>query len=98
MPLPALSACLISLAVVQRLTRSGLLDIMGQDCIRAARTRGLPERVVVCRRAVRSVVPPVVNISGLQVGFLLGHVEEGTARRAAEARVRELEARLRESR
>ena len=71
-PLPALSACLISLAVVLRLTRSGLLDIMGQDYIRAARARGLPERIVVYRHAVRSVIPPVVNISGLQVGFLFG--------------------------
>ena len=71
-PLPALSASLISLAVVLRLTRSGLLDILGQDYIRAARARGLPERVVVYRHAVRSVVPPVVNISGLQVGFLFG--------------------------
>ncbi len=71
-PLPAISACLISLAVILRLTRSGLLDILGQDYIRAARARGLPERRVVYRHAVRSVIPSVVNISGLQVGFLFG--------------------------
>ena len=71
-PLPALSACLISLAVILRLTRSGLLDILGQDYIRAARARGLPERTVIYRHAVRSIIPPVVNISGLQVGFLFG--------------------------
>ena len=71
-PLPAISACLISLAVILRLTRSGLLDILGQDYIRAARARGLPEHKVVYRHAVRSVIPSVVNISGLQVGFLFG--------------------------
>jgi len=71
-PLPAIATSLISLAVILRLTRSGLLDIMGQDYIRAARARGLPERRVVYRHAVRSIVPPVVNISGLQVGFMFG--------------------------
>lgn len=71
-PLPALSASLISLAVIFRLTRSGMLDVMGQDYIRAARARGLPERRVVYRHAVRSIIPPIVNISGLQVGFLFG--------------------------
>ena len=71
-PLPAIATSLISLAVILRLTRSGLLDIMGQDYIRAARARGLPERRVVYRHAVRSIIPPVVNISGLQVGFMFG--------------------------
>ena len=71
-PLPALSASLISMAVILRLTRSGLLDILGQDYIRAARARGLSRRRVVYKHAVRSIVPPVVNISGLQVGFLFG--------------------------
>ena len=71
-PLPAISAGLISMAVILRLTRSGLLDILGQDYIRAARARGLPRRRVVYKHAVRSIVPSVVNISGLQVGFLFG--------------------------
>jgi peptide/nickel transport system permease protein len=72
LPLPAISAALVSLAVVFRLTRSGLLDIMGQDYIRAARARGLPERRVVRSYAVRMLVPAIVNISGLQVGFIFG--------------------------
>ena len=71
-PLPAVSAALISMAVILRLTRSGLLDILGQDYIRAARARGLSQRRVMYRHAVRSVIPPVVNISGLQVGFIFG--------------------------
>lgn len=72
LPLPAISAALVSLAVVFRLTRSGLLDIMGQDYVRAARARGLSEHRVVRTYAVRMLVPAVVNISGLQVGFIFG--------------------------
>jgi peptide/nickel transport system permease protein len=72
LPLPAISAALVSLAVVFRLTRSGLLDIMGQDYVRAARARGLPEHRVVRSYAVRMLVPAIVNISGLQVGFIFG--------------------------
>ena len=72
LPLPAVSASLVSLAVVCRLTRSNLLDILGQDYIRAARARGLPERRIVWSYAVRMLVPSIVNISGLQVGFIFG--------------------------
>ena len=69
-PLPAISASLISLAVILRLTRSGLLDVLGQDYIRAAEARGLPRRKIIYLHAVRSIVPSVVNICGLQVGFI----------------------------
>lgn len=72
LPLPALSASVVSLAVIFRLTRSGIIDIMGQDYIRAARARGLREGRIVFRHATRSVLPAVVNISGLQVGFIFG--------------------------
>jgi peptide/nickel transport system permease protein len=54
------------------MTRSGLLDQLGQDYVRAARARGLPERVIVYKHGVRSILPGVINISGLQVGFLFG--------------------------
>lgn len=72
LPLPAFAASLVSLAVVFRLTRSGLLDVMGQDYIRAARARGIRESRIVRSYAVRMLVPAVVNISGLQVGFIFG--------------------------
>ena len=71
-PLPATSAALISMAVILRLARSGLLDILGQDYIRAARARGLSQSRVIYRHAVRSIIPSMVNISGLQVGFIFG--------------------------
>jgi peptide/nickel transport system permease protein len=71
-PLPAFSASLVSLAVIFRLTRSGLIDVTQTDYIRAARARGVPERRLLFRHAMRSVLPTLVNISGLQVGFIFG--------------------------
>jgi peptide/nickel transport system permease protein len=72
LPLPAFSASLVSMAVIFRLTRSGLLEVMSQDYIRAARARGLSEVRVVRAYALRTLIPPVVNIAGLQVGFIFG--------------------------
>jgi peptide/nickel transport system permease protein len=71
-PLPAFSASVVSLAVIFRLTRAGVLDTMAQDHIRAARARGVPERTLIFRHAIRSILPAIVNISGLQVGFIFG--------------------------
>lgn len=71
-PLPAFSASLVSLAVIFRLTRASLIDIMSTDYIRAARARGVSESRLVFRHALRSVLPTLVNISGLQVGFIFG--------------------------
>jgi peptide/nickel transport system permease protein len=72
LPLPAFSASLVSMAVIFRLTRSGLLEVMSQDYIRAARARGLSEVRVVRTYALRTLIPPVVNIAGPQVGFIFG--------------------------
>lgn len=71
-PLPAFSASLVSLAVIFRLTRSSIIDVMGTDYIRAARARGISEKTLVFRHGLRSVIPTLVNISGLQVGFIFG--------------------------
>ena len=72
LPLPAFSASLVSLAVIFRLTRSGFLEVMNQDYIRAAKARGLPHGRIVGGYAVRSLIPAIVNISGLQIGFIFG--------------------------
>jgi peptide/nickel transport system permease protein len=72
LPLPALVTSLVSLSVIFRITRASLLDTLAQDYIRAARARGLPEARIVWRHAVRSVIPTVINISGLQIGFIFG--------------------------
>ena len=72
LPLPAFSASLVSLAVIFRLTRSGFLEVMNQDYIRAAKARGLSQGRIVRGYAVRSLIPGIVNISGLQIGFIFG--------------------------
>lgn len=71
-PLPAFSASLVSLAVIFRLMRASIIDVLATDYIRAARARGVPELRVVFQHALRAVLPTIVNISGLQVGFIFG--------------------------
>lgn len=70
--LPALTASLIPLVVIFRLARSGMMDQLAQQYIRAARARGLSERAVVLRHAMRHLIAPMVNISGLQIGVIFG--------------------------
>lgn len=59
-------------AVVSRMTRSTMLEVLNQDYIRTARAKGLMERVVVFRHALKNALLPVVTIVGLQYAFLLG--------------------------
>jgi len=69
--LPALSLGLIRAAVLARLTRSCMLEALGEDYIRTARSKGLGEKVVVYKHALRNALIPVVTILGLQMGELL---------------------------
>jgi ABC-type dipeptide/oligopeptide/nickel transport system permease component len=69
--LPSLSLGLISAGVVARLTRASMVEVMVQDYIRTARSKGLPEHVVVIRHALRNAVIPVLTILGLQFGAML---------------------------
>ena len=55
-----------------RFTRSSFVDILGDDFIRTARAKGLDERQVILRHALRNALIPVVTMMGLQFGFLLG--------------------------
>jgi peptide/nickel transport system permease protein len=59
-------------AVYARLLRGSLIDVMGEDYVRTARAKGLPERTVIRRHAVRSAITPIVTILALDVGVLLG--------------------------
>jgi peptide/nickel transport system permease protein len=70
--LPAIALGTIPLAIIARITRSSLLDVLGLDYVRTARAKGLDERRVVTRHALRNAMLPVVTIIGLQVGILLG--------------------------
>lgn len=69
--LPSLAVGTIPLAIIARLTRSSLLDVLGQDYVRTARAKGLTERVILLRHAFRNALIPIVTIVGLQVGSLL---------------------------
>ncbi len=69
--LPALSLGLIRAAVLTRLTRSGMLEALGEDYVRTARAKGLTENCVVYKHVFRNVLIPVVTILGLQIGELL---------------------------
>jgi peptide/nickel transport system permease protein len=59
-------------AFYARLLRSNLIDVMSQDYIRTARAKGLSERVVIWRHAVRAAITPIVTVLGLDIGVLLG--------------------------
>jgi peptide/nickel transport system permease protein len=69
--LPAIALGTIPMAIVARITRSSLLEVLGQDFVRTARAKGLNERGVVLRHATRNALLPVVTIIGLQIGGLL---------------------------
>ena len=69
--LPWTTAALLQSAIYTRLTRGSLLDVLGEDYVRTARAKGLPERRVVYRHALRSAVTPVVTQVGIDVGGAL---------------------------
>jgi peptide/nickel transport system permease protein len=69
--LPCVAVGTIPLAIIARMTRSSLLDILGQDYIRTARAKGLVERIVLIHHAMRNALIPIVTIVGLEVGGLL---------------------------
>jgi peptide/nickel transport system permease protein len=69
--LPAMALATIPMAIIARMTRSSLLDVLGLDYVRTARAKGLSERIVVMRHAVRNSLLPVVTIIGLSLGSLL---------------------------
>lgn len=72
MILPAVALATIPLAIIARITRSSLLEVMGKDYIRTARAKGAREGSVVRHHALRNALLPVVTIIGLQLGLLLG--------------------------
>jgi peptide/nickel transport system permease protein len=69
--LPALSLGLVRAAVLTRMTRSSMLEVLGEDYIRTAKSKGLPRRSVIYKHAFRNAIIPVITIIGLQAGDLL---------------------------
>jgi peptide/nickel transport system permease protein len=70
--LPALTLSALSIARTARMMRSSMLDALGQDYIRTARSKGLRERLVLYRHALKNSMIPVVTLIGIDVGYRLG--------------------------
>jgi peptide/nickel transport system permease protein len=70
--LPAVTLALPSLAMVARMTRSSVLDVLREDYVRTARAKGLAERLVVAKHALRNAAIPILTLLGLQAGQLMG--------------------------
>lgn len=70
--LPAMAVGTIPLAIIARMTRSSMLDVLGQDYVRTARAKGLPRIEVILKHALRNALLPLVTIIGLSLGSFLG--------------------------
>lgn len=70
--LPSVALGAIQMALIARMTRSSMLEVIRQDYIRTARSKGLAERVVIYKHALKNALIPVVTVVGLTVGRLLG--------------------------
>ena len=74
MVLPWFTLALVSAATYTRLTRASMLDVLGEDYVRTARSKGISERRVVMRHAFRAAMTPIVTQFGIDVGALIGGV------------------------
>lgn len=70
--LPALAACMGSLATCARQTRSSMLDVIRSDYITTARSKGVPERAVIVKHALKNALIPIITMAGSTFGHLLG--------------------------
>ncbi|MBA9006054.1 ABC transporter permease [Thermomonospora cellulosilytica] len=70
--LPWITLAFLYAAMYARLTRSGMLETLNEDFIRTARAKGLPERTVITKHALRATLTPILTIFGLDFGLLLG--------------------------
>jgi peptide/nickel transport system permease protein len=70
--LPAVTLATVPMAIVARITRSAMLEVLGKDYVRTARAKGMSEAVVILRHALRNAFLPIVTVLGLNLGLLLG--------------------------
>jgi peptide/nickel transport system permease protein len=70
--LPAIAISVFTLAIVMRMVRATMLEVLGQDYVRTARAKGVRRKVVVSRHALRNALIPVVTVVGFEVGILMG--------------------------
>ncbi len=72
LPLPTLATAAIPAAVITRMVRAAMLEILSADYIQVARAKGVPRRTILYRHALRNAFPPIITIVGLQLGYLIG--------------------------
>ena len=72
--LPSVTLALSLMAHLTRMTRSAMLEVLGQDFIRVCRAKGLAEGAVILRHALRNAISPVLTVAGLQLGYLFGSI------------------------
>lgn len=72
--LPSITLALSLMAHLTRMTRSAMLEVLGQDFIRVCRAKGLAEGAVIVRHALRNAISPVLTVAGLQLGYLFGSI------------------------
>jgi peptide/nickel transport system permease protein len=70
--LPALSISVFTMAIVMRMVRATMLEVLGQDYVRTARAKGVDRRTVISKHALRNALIPVVTIVGFEIGVLIG--------------------------
>ena len=74
MALPALTLGTATAAMVTRMSRSSMLDVLGREYVRTARAKGLPERTVTLHHALRNALIPVITVAGVQLGYIVGGI------------------------
>jgi ABC-type dipeptide/oligopeptide/nickel transport system permease component len=70
--MPTITLAVFSLAFIARMTRSSLLEAIGQDYVRTARAKGVSERSAIIVHALRNALLPIVTVVGLRFGYMLG--------------------------
>lgn len=70
--LPAVATAAAPAAIITRMVRTSMVEILAQDYVRVARAKGIPRRIILWRHVLRNALPPIATITGLQLGYLLG--------------------------
>src|SRR3546814_9745781 len=72
--LPSLTLSVIYIALIARITRASVIDVLGEDYIRTAKAKGLTNRTILIRHALRNAAVPIVTIVGIGIALLIGGV------------------------
>jgi peptide/nickel transport system permease protein len=70
--MPAIAISVFTLAIVMRMVRATMLEVLGQDYVRTARAKGVKQKIVISRHALRNALIPVVTVVGFEIGILMG--------------------------